>query len=99
MLFIIGLTTESDPYLFANHYICLHTPMAYNVKTPPKFDRLNFLIWKVKMTIFLQSLGSRVAKDQHQTVCYPDGDEDTWSKITAKEFEANAKAHYNLLQA
>ena len=36
--------------------------MAEGIKTPPKFDDLNFLIWKVKMTVFLQSLGSRVAK-------------------------------------
>ena len=36
--------------------------MAEGIKTPLKFDGLNFLIWKVKMTVFLQSLGSRVAK-------------------------------------
>ena len=36
--------------------------MADGIKTPPKFDGLNFPIWKVKMTVFLQSLGSRVAK-------------------------------------
>ena len=36
--------------------------MADNIKTPPKFDGLNFPIWKVRMTIFLQSLGSLVAK-------------------------------------
>ena len=28
----------------------------------------------------------------------PDGDEDTWSDIATKEFDANAKAHYALLQ-
>ena len=36
--------------------------MTEGIKTPPKFDGLNFLIWKVKMIIILQSLGSRVAK-------------------------------------
>ena len=36
--------------------------MAEGIKTPPKFDGLNFFIWKVKMTVFLQSLGSWVAK-------------------------------------
>ena len=36
--------------------------MADNIKTPPKFDGLSFPIWKVRMTIFLQSLGSLVAK-------------------------------------
>ena len=29
----------------------------------------------------------------------PSGDEDTWSDIAIKEFDANAKAHYALLQA
>jgi len=39
--------------------------MADNIKSPLKFDGLNFAIWKVKMTVFLQSLGSHVAnRDQ-----------------------------------
>ena len=63
--------------------------MVYNVKILPKFDGLNFFIWKVKMIIFLQSFGSQIAN----------GDENTWSKIMVKEFEANAKTHYALLQA
>jgi len=29
----------------------------------------------------------------------PSGDEDTWSNMATKEFDANAKAHYALLQA
>jgi len=29
----------------------------------------------------------------------PDGDEDTWSEIATKEFDANAKAYYALLHA
>ena len=29
----------------------------------------------------------------------PDGDEDTWSKIATKEFDANAKIYYALFQA
>ena len=36
--------------------------MAEGIKTSPKFDDLNFPTWKVKMTVFLQSLGSQVAK-------------------------------------
>ena len=36
--------------------------MAEGIKTPPKFDGLNFPIWKVKMTVFLQPLGSQFAK-------------------------------------
>jgi len=29
----------------------------------------------------------------------PAGDENTWSDFTTKDFDANAKAHYALLQA
>jgi len=70
--------------------------MAEGVKTPPKFNGLNFLIWKVKMTIFLQSLRSQVAKVVIKSFSVPDGDEASWSGITTKEFDANAKAHYAL---
>ena len=73
--------------------------MAEGIKTPPKFDGLNFPIWKVKMTVFLQSLGSRVAKAVTKPFSVPTGDEDTWSDIDTKEFDANARAHYALLQA
>ena len=73
--------------------------MADNVKTPLKFDGLNFPIWKVKITVFLQSLGSHVAKAITKPFSVLNGDEDTWFDITVKEFEANAKAHYARLQA
>ena len=33
-----------------------------SIKSPPKFDGLKFPIWKVKMNLFLKSLGVRVAK-------------------------------------
>ena len=51
------------------------------------------------MTVFLQSLGSRVAKTVTKPFSVPDGDEDAWFDIATKEFNANAKAHYALLQA
>jgi len=70
--------------------------MAEDIKTPPKFDGLNFPIWKVMMTIFLQSLESRVAKVMTKPFSVPIGDEDTWSGIATKEFDENAKAHYIL---
>ena len=73
--------------------------MAEGIKTPSKFDRLNFSIWKVKVTIFLQSLGSRVAKAVTKPFSVPIGDEDTWSDISTKEFDTNAKTHYAFLQA
>ena len=50
------------------------------------------------MIVFLQSLGSRVAKAVTKPFSAPHGDEGTWSKIVTKEFDANAKAHYALLQ-
>ena len=58
--------------------------MAEGIKTPPKFDGLNFLIRKVKMIVFLQLLGSRIAKAVTKSFSVPDGDEDTWSKISTK---------------
>jgi len=72
---------------------------AEGIKTPPKFDGINFPIWKVKMTVFLQSLGRRVAKAVTKPFSIPIGDKDTWSAIATKEFDANAKTHYALLQA
>jgi len=73
--------------------------MDERIKTPPKFDGPNFSIWKVKITIFLQSLGSRVAKVVTEPFSILVGDEDTWSDIATKKFDANTKAHYALLQA
>ena len=63
------------------------------------FDALNFPIWKIKMTVFLQSLGRRVAEAMTKPFSIPIGDEDTWFNIATKEFDVKAKAHYALLQA
>ena len=70
--------------------------MIEGIKTPLKFDGLNFLIWKVKMTVFLQSLKNRVAKAVTKPFSIPSGDEDTWSDIATNEFDANANhtMHY-----
>ena len=73
--------------------------MAEGIKTPPKFDGLNFPIWKIKMIIFLQSLGSRATRAVTKPFSVPNGDEASWSKVATKEFDANDKAHYALLQA
>ena len=73
--------------------------MAKGIKTLFKSEGLNFPIWKVKMTVFLQSLGSQVAKAVTKPFSAPLGDEDTGSDIATKEFDANARAHYALLQA
>ena len=71
--------------------------MADGIKTPPKFDGLNFPIWKVKMTVFLQFLGSRVAKAMTKLFSVLNSDNDTWFEIATKKFDANVKAHYVLL--
>jgi len=55
--------------------------MTEGSKTPRKFDDLNFSIWKVKMIVFLQSLGSRVATEVTKPFSVSDGDEATWSEI------------------
>jgi len=70
-----------------------------SIKSPPKFDGLNFLIRKVKMTFFPKSLGSRVAKDITKEFVEPHDYEESWSEATAKDYEANAKAQYALSQA
>ena len=51
--------------------------MDKDIKTPPKFYGLNFPIWKVKTTIFLQSLGSQVAKVVTKPFSVYVGDKDT----------------------
>jgi len=73
--------------------------MADNIKSLPKFDGLNFPIWKVRMNIFLQSLGSRVVKFLTKPYSAPQGEEDTWSDLTSLEFEANSNAQNALLSA
>ena len=70
-----------------------------SIKSPPKFDRLNFPIWKVKMNLFLKFLGVRVARAITKEFIESHGDEDTWSEATAKDYAANAKAQYALTQA
>jgi len=45
------------------------------------------------MIVFLQLLESLVAKAITKPFVVPNGDEDTWSDITVKKFEANVKAH------
>jgi len=62
-----------------------------------KFDGLNFSIWKVKMSAFLNSLTSKVAKVISKPFVCPECDENSWSEIAVKEYHANFKAHYALL--
>ena len=68
------------------------------IKSPPKFDGLNFPIWKVKMNLFLKSLGVRVARAITKEFVEPLTDERSWSEYTTKDYEANARAQYALTQ-
>jgi len=65
--------------------------MAEGINTPSKFYGLNFSMWKVKITVFLQSLGSRVLKAMVKPFMFPETDEDTLSDIILKEFELMLK--------
>ena len=51
------------------------------------------------MTLFLKSLRARVANVITKKFVEPHGNEDTWSKATAKDYEADPKAQYALMQA
>jgi len=71
---------------------------SHRVCTPTYFgkcgvtDGLNFPIWKVKMTLFLKSLGFRVTEVFTKEFIERHGDGDTWSEASAKNYEANTKA-------
>ena len=67
-----------------------------SIKSSSKFDGLNFPIWKVKMNLFLKSLGVRVAKAIIKEFVKPHSDEDTWSKATAKDYERMLKPSIHL---
>ena len=73
--------------------------MADSIRAPPKFDGLNFPTWKVRMTVFFQSLGCWVAKAVTKPYSAPTGEEDTWSNLASKEYEANSKAQNVLILA
>ena len=70
-----------------------------SIKSPPKFDGLNFPIWNVKMNLFLKSLGVRVARAITKEFIEPLTDESSLSENTSKDYEANARAQYALTQA
>jgi len=77
--------------------------MAYSGKSSiyclPKLDRLNFSIWKVKMTVFLNFLGSRLAKAICKHLFVPRVIKTHVTKLPLRNIFANSKAHYSLLQA
>ena len=64
-----------------------------NIYCPLNFDGLNFPIWKVKMTFFLQSLGSHVSKIISKPFVCPEGDKNSWFEIIVKTYDVNSTAH------
>jgi len=34
-----------------------HSYDSFSVRVPPRFDGVNFPVWKIKMSVFLKSLG------------------------------------------
>ena len=67
-----------------------------NIKSPSKFDGLNFPIWKVKMNLLLKSVGVKVAKAITKEFVEPHGDEDTWSEATSKDYRLMLKPNMHL---
>jgi len=51
------------------------------------------------MIVYLQSLGSQVAKAVTKPYSAPTGEEDTWSDLASKEYDANSKAQNALFSA
>ena len=97
VLLIFDLTTVEWFYYLLSTIFTTHM-VNRTIHCPPKFDELNFPIWKIKMTIFLQFQGTHVANAITKPfICHED-DEDTWSKITVKEYDGHSKAHYALSQ-
>ena len=67
----------------------------FNIKVPPRFSGINFPIWKIKMSVFLKSLG----RDIHLAIENEFKDPKEFDEAALKAYEANAKATYALMQA
>ena len=63
-------------YLFTYLFLMASHDFS-SIKSPPKFGGLNFPIWKVKMILFLKSIGVRVTKAISKEIVEPHGDENT----------------------
>ena len=68
---------------------------SFSVRIPPRFDGVNFLVWKIKMTVFLKSLGRDIFLAIGTNFVEPE----VWVDTCTKAFEANAKVTYALMQA
>jgi len=67
-------------FVFALIFIFIASHDFSSIKSPFKSDGLNFPIKKVKMNLFLKSLGVRVAKAITKKFIELHGDEDTYPK-------------------
>ena len=95
------MATSFCAFIFVVHstFVFMASIDLPSIKSPPKFDGLNFPIWKVKMNLFLKSLGVRVARAITKEFVEPLTDERSWSEDITKDYEANARAQYALTQA
>jgi len=69
----------------------------FNVRCLPWFDSLNFLIWKIKIKVFLKSLDRNVFLSIEKEYKESNYVTDPWPENISKAFEANAKATYALM--
>jgi len=68
---------------------------SFNIRAPPRFDGVNFPVWKIKMSVFLKSMGRDVFLAIGTNFIEPE----VWADTYTKTYEANAKATYALMQA
>lgn len=67
---------------------------SFNIKVPPKFNGINFSIWKIKMSVFLKSLG----RDIYFAIERKYIELKEFDERTSRAYEANAKTTYALMQ-
>ena len=68
----------------------------YSIKSPPKFDGLNFPFWKVKMNLFLKSPGVRVTKAITKEFIEPHSDEEHGPKQPLRTMRSMLKLNKHL---
>ena len=72
-----------------------HTHESFSVRVSSWFDGVNFPVWKIKMSVFLKSLG----RDIFLAIGNEYKEPKVWDNSFTIAFEANAKATYALMQA
>ena len=72
---------------------------SFNVRSRPKFDRFNFSLWKLKMKVFLKSLGRNAFLSMEKEFKEFDHVTDHLPENVFKAFEVNAREIYALFVA